>query len=174
LNSGSKEDYSKIIALNIPKYMIRYAQGPFKLKYFIDNINLTAIESSSDSLFTAKYNSLDIGETIILQNIYFAFDEFTLLKESFPALNKVAEYLEKHSKIRILITGHTDNIGSDEYNYELSGRRANSVVAYLIEKGIAVERLQSEGIGKNAQITANDTEEGRGKNRRIEMKVLSK
>ena len=154
--------------------MIRYAQGPFKLKYFIDNINLTAIESSSDSLFTAKYNSLDIGETIILQNIYFAFDEFTLLKESFPALNKVAEYLEKHSKIRILITGHTDNIGSDEYNYELSGRRANSVVAYLIEKGIAVERLQSEGIGKNAQITANDTEEGRGKNRRIEMKVLSK
>jgi outer membrane protein OmpA-like peptidoglycan-associated protein len=79
----------------------------------------------------------------------------------------------------IEVSAHTDNLGSDEYNMNLSDKRAKSVVEYLISKGIAAERLQSKGYGETMPVAPNklengkDNPEGRAKNRRTEFKVLS-
>ena len=113
-------------------------------------------------------------KSIILQNIYFDFDKYELLKESYPQLDLIVKYLEKNSNIQIAINGHTDNIGTTEYNYELSSKRAQSVVEYLLAKGITSSRLKSEGFGYSIPLSSNETKEGRHKNRRIEMKILNK
>jgi outer membrane protein OmpA-like peptidoglycan-associated protein len=174
VSAGSSYDYLKIIYSNQDKFTIRYYSGPPNLKYYIDNICLTAIESKSDSSFTNRIDALSIGESIILQNIYFDFDKYVILKESFPVLDKVADFLAKKRNVRIQISGHTDNIGSNEYNDELSDKRAISVVDYLVNKGIAKNRLQSAGFGSRFPVDSNDTDEGRQKNRRIEMKIIAK
>jgi len=73
-----------------------------------------------------------------------------------------------------VIEGHADNIGSDEYNLELSSRRANSVKDYFIQKGISPGRLSSYGYGKSMPVAANETEEGRAKNRRVEILIVGR
>lgn len=171
--SGTPADYMKIVNSNLDKYRIRLYQRP-RLKYFVDNVILTPIERSKDSLFVAELDSLDIGESIVLHNIYFNFDRYELLSESFAVLDRVAAYLDKHSAVQLLISGHTDNVGSDEYNNALSDNRAKAVVDYLTAKGIAKERLQWEGLGSTFPIESNSTEAGRQVNRRIEMKVIKR
>ena len=96
------------------------------------------------------------------------------MKESFPILDKIADYLLNNRNIRILVSGHTDNMGANEYNDELSNKRAVSVVNYLVTKGIVKERLQSIGFGSRFPIDSNKSKEGRQKNRRIEMKIIAK
>ncbi len=174
ISSGSPKDYLKIINSNLNKFMIRSYEGPFRLKYLIDNISLTAITNKNESLFVDRIDSLRIGESIILQNIYFDFDKYILLNKSFPNLDSIANYLAKNRNIRIQIFGHTDNVGTKEYNDELSNKRAKSVVDYLIKKGITKDRLQSTGFGSRFPIDSNDSEEGRQKNRRIEIKIIYK
>ena len=71
-----------------------------------------------------------------------------------------------------MISGHTDSRGSSTYNQELSQRRAQSVVDYLLKKGIDAERLKSKGFGESKPIAPNDTKSGRLQNRRVEMKVV--
>jgi len=93
-------------------------------------------------------------------------------------LDSLVGLLEFYPNMIIEVSAHTDNIGSDEYNMNLSDKRARSVVEYLISKGIAAERLQSKGYGETMPVEANtingkDNPEGRAKNRRTEFKVLS-
>jgi outer membrane protein OmpA-like peptidoglycan-associated protein len=174
ISGGSTQDYLKIINANPGKFCISPSQNSFKLMYFIDNISLTAIDSESDSLISVHLDSLNIGQSIILQNIYFDFDKYVLLKESFPFLDKIAAYLKEKANVRILVSGHTDNVGTIEYNYELSNKRAKSIVDYLMNKGITQDRLQSAGLGSRFPVDSNDTDEGRHKNRRIEIKIIDK
>lgn len=171
ISAGSPEDYLKIVNSNLDKYRIRLFQGPFRLKYFIDNVILTP---ANDGLPANEFDSLRVGESIVLHNIYFNFDRYELLPESYSALDKVAAYLVQHNTIQLLISGHTDNVGSDEYNHILSDNRAKAVVDYLVGKGIAKERLQWEGLGSTFPIESNNTEAGRQVNRRIEMKIVKR
>lgn len=115
---------------------------------------------------------IEVGLTVRLKNIYFDFDKTTLKSESFVELDKVVEFLKTNSQITIEIAGHTDNKGSDVYNETLSQGRSQSVVNYLIEKGIDSSRLQAHGYGEAKPIETNDTEEGRANNRRVEFTVL--
>ena len=174
ISGGSTQDYIKIINANPGKFCKSPFQNSFKLMYFIDNISLTAIDSKNDSSITEHMDSLNIGQSIILQNIYFDFDKYVLLKESFPFLDKIAAYLKEKTNVRILVSGHTDNIGTIEYNDELSNKRAKSIVEFLTNKGIAQYRLQSAGLGSRFPVDSNDTDEGRQKNRRIEIKIIDK
>lgn len=112
------------------------------------------------------------GEKVVLNNVFFNFDKATLMAESEVELNKTYEFLSKNPSLRVKIGGHTDNIGSDEYNDELSRRRAKAVVDYLIEKGIDPSRLEYEGFGASQPIADNSTEEGRAKNRRTELEIV--
>lgn len=112
------------------------------------------------------------GETIVLKNIYFEFDSHALLPDSEIELEKIFELLRQNALLNIEISGHTDNIGSEEYNIRLSKKRAESVVNYLIERGISGERLHSKGYGTQKALVPNNSEENRAKNRRTELEIL--
>lgn len=93
-----------------------------------------------------------------------------VIKEKYnDEVKKVADFMKVHPNTNAVIEGHTDNVGSDDYNIRLSHARANSVREYLINKfGIKASRITATGYGKNKPIASNDTEEGRQKNRRVE------
>jgi OmpA-OmpF porin, OOP family len=111
----------------------------------------------------------------ILDKVYFEFDKATLLEQSFPLLNQVAAVVKEHPEIkRVRIEGHTDNVGTAEYNLTLSLQRAESVRAYLIERGVDPERLDARGYGRARPITTNETEEGRAENRRVEFVIVER
>ena len=109
---------------------------------------------------------------IILHNLFFATNETTILPESKSSMQDLYDLMNENPEIRIRITGHTDNVGSDEANQKLSEGRANSVRDELIRRGIAPERIEAEGKGESQPITTNDTEEGRAQNRRVEFVIL--
>ena len=112
------------------------------------------------------------NDKFILNNLHFEFDKDILVKESTEILVYATSVLKKHTNINISIEGHTDNIGADDYNQYLSIMRANAVKRYLIENGIAKERLTTKGFGENKPVADNNTSAGRLLNRRIEFSVV--
>ncbi len=112
------------------------------------------------------------GETIVLKNVFYKFDSAELLDESVAELKKVVDFLRDNPGVHAEISGHTDSVGSDAYNQQLSERRAKSVVNYLEKQGISSDRLTSEGYGASRPVATNQTEEGRALNRRTELKIL--
>ena len=113
------------------------------------------------------------GMVITLRGIYFDFNKATIKPESYPVLDSAAKILIDNPKIIVEIQGHTDNIGSEEYNKKLSLKRAQAVVNYFVQKhGIDIKRLRAVGYGEEKPIASNDTEEGRALNRRVEFVIL--
>jgi OmpA-OmpF porin, OOP family len=113
------------------------------------------------------------GTVATMEPIEFEFGKATIKPKSFPILDEIVTLMKSRPKMRIGVYGHTDNVGSDENNLRLSKARAASVMQYLIKKGIAAGRLESEGFGETKPVQSNDTYEGRAKNRRVEFKILS-
>jgi hypothetical protein len=113
-----------------------------------------------------------VGKSIVLRNVFFETDDFQLKPESKTELDKVVTLLRNNPELRVEISGHTDNQGGEEYNQELSEKRAASVVEYLIAEGIEDDRLVAKGYGFNVPIDTNETAEGRANNRRTELKVI--
>ncbi len=107
----------------------------------------------------------------VIENIYFDFDKATLKEESFPSLNMLVTTIKANPGIEVCVVGHTDNIGSAKYNKNLSERRAQSVVQYLIDNGVDKDILNYRGEGQENPKVANDTEENRQLNRRVEFVV---
>lgn len=116
---------------------------------------------------------LKVGESFILRNIYFDFDKATLRPQSIEELDHLYQFLVNNPTAIVEISAHTDRIGSYEYNINLSKRRAQAVVDYLINKGIDSKRLIAKGYGFTKPVATNSTEEGRQLNRRVEFKILS-
>lgn len=114
----------------------------------------------------------DPPKTFVLENVEFDFGKATLRPQSYQTLDDLVDYLKRKPDQRIEIGGHTDNVGSDAKNLKLSLERANAIVAYLTAKGVDSSRLESKGYGAEEPIEENDTEEGRQKNRRTEVKIL--
>ena len=114
-----------------------------------------------------------VGSSIVLKNIFFDFNQATLRPESKNELDRLVTLMNDMPSLKIEISGHTDNIGSAQYNKTLSERRAKSVVDYLIENGISPNRLTYKGYGFDMPIAPNDTDEGRQQNRRTEFKIIS-
>jgi outer membrane protein OmpA-like peptidoglycan-associated protein len=103
---------------------------------------------------------------------YFEFDDYRISPASFGLLDQVVEILNRYPGIKLEIAAHTDNMGSFEYNMNLSQKRAQSMVDYLVQKGIDPERLVGKGYGESRPIADNNTEEGRSINRRVEFIIL--
>ena len=142
--------------------------------FFSENYDLH--DRSLDSIFTADIplQPIETGASIVLKNIFFDSKETELKPESIVELNSVIQLMAENPKLKILISGHTDNIGQSKDNLLLSNGRAQAVVRYLLaSKQIAKERLQSKGFGAETPIADNDTEQGRALNRRTELSVLS-
>lgn len=112
------------------------------------------------------------AKPIELRNIFFAFNSHELLPESTPELQRLANFLKNHPHYQIEIIGHTDNVGSEAYNLELSKKRAQSVADYLIQHGVDPSRITIIGKGETEPIALNTTEEGRSQNRRVEFRLI--
>jgi len=111
------------------------------------------------------------GKTVILKGVNFEFNKATLTKYSETILWRAYNAMVANPEVSVVITGHTDNVGSQKYNQALSLKRAQSVKNWLVEKGIASKRMRTVGRGMNEPIASNDTEEGRLQNRRMEFYV---
>jgi len=116
--------------------------------------------------------AMEVGASIQLSNIYFDQGKHELKPESYPELDKLAAILNIENQIKIEVSGHTDNIGTRQFNLTLSENRAKAVVDYLISKSVAKERLTYRGFGSMKPLSKNDTEAERRKNRRVEFKVV--
>lgn len=119
-----------------------------------------------------ELKKVKVGKTIVLNNVFYDFDKATLRPESSSELDALVQLLKDNATLHIELGSHTDDKGADDYNLKLSDARAASVVAYLVGKGIALERLMVKGYGESAPVATNETEEGRQQNRRTEFKVL--
>jgi outer membrane protein OmpA-like peptidoglycan-associated protein len=115
------------------------------------------------------------GDNITLSmpgNVTFAFNDANLQSQFYPVLDDVARTLAEYNQTVVEVAGHTDNVGSDAYNEQLSVRRANSVAAYLQSHGVMQQRLMIVGAGELHPIASNATEEGRQQNRRVEITLV--
>jgi len=107
---------------------------------------------------------------VVLYGIYFDIDQDRIRNDSNPMLKEIAKLLSTDPQLNIRVVGHTDNQGKPEYNLDLSRRRAATIVRELTSKySIAANRLDSFGCGLYAPVAPNDSEEGRAKNRRVEL-----
>jgi len=116
--------------------------------------------------------SIQGNKIVILEQVHFATDEDMILPESFPILEDVARLLAVHTEIaQVLIEGHTDIRASEAYNRSLSQRRADSVMRFLVARGVQAYRLRAQGFGRSRPIAPNTSEAGMAQNRRVEFTI---
>jgi outer membrane protein OmpA-like peptidoglycan-associated protein len=108
---------------------------------------------------------------IVLRGVNFDFDSAEIRPDSRPILEQAVTLLNENRDVLVIVEGHTDAIGSEAYNQALSIRRAEAVYRYLVNHGVAPERLHVEGYGETRPVASNDTETGRAQNRRVELRV---
>lgn len=139
-----------------------------------ENIKLDTLKEYMEIERNLYLAPVEVGETIRLNNIFFDLNKSTLKTESSSELDRLVDFLKNNPAIKIEVAGHTDNVGSDEYNLKLSQQRTESVTAYLAEKGIEKSRLTARGYGETKPVESNESEEGRAMNRRVEFSIQSK
>jgi outer membrane protein OmpA-like peptidoglycan-associated protein len=114
---------------------------------------------------------IDVGSKIALRNVFFDIGKSIVKKDSYAELDRLVDLMKKLTNLRVELSGHTDNTGSEVLNTRLSQKRAEAVVEYLISKGISKEKLTAKGYGSSEPIDSNETSEGRQNNRRTEFEI---
>jgi len=154
---------------------VPYFQGPRDQVALV----LSIIKNDKKQVFDIrKYSLVNIEEKECKVNltmssaILFDFNKYDLKPESKIALDQIVEYLKSITYQKIIVEGHTDNVGSYSYNLELSRKRAASVANYLIKKGVSSKIIKIVGYGESRPKYPNDTEEHRAKNRRVEIEII--
>lgn len=152
----------------------QYALTIDKKGYLFHSENFDMPEVPSDKPFEiiVDLQKVQVGKSVVLNNIFFDTDKFALKDESNKELQKLYTFLADNKDLRIEISGHTDNVGDAKYNLELSKNRAKSVYQYLVDQGIASDRLSYNGYGDTQPIADNSNKEGRAANRRTTFTVL--
>ncbi|MBN1197930.1 MAG: PD40 domain-containing protein [Bacteroidales bacterium] len=141
--------------------------------FYSDNFALTGIrDPAKPYLKNIPLQPIKIGETVVLKNIFYDTDKYDLKPISYIELNKLVNLLKSNPSLKIEISGHTDIIGSEEHNLELSGNRAKAVFDYLVSQDISPVRMTYAGYGFSKPIDSNDTDEGRANNRRTEFRII--
>ena len=144
--------------------------------YYLDDVHLfkippIIIPPPSESPLTNFVPKA--GEIVTLSNIYFEHDRVDFMPRALVQLDQLLTFLNKYPTMRVEIIGHTDNVGTDDYNQQLSIRRSTAVVNWLAARKINRDRLLASGFGSSQPINSNSTSLGRSKNRRVEIKVIS-
>lgn len=140
-------------------------------KEIAENIKEDLIEKELDDDFKVKEK--DNGVAINLSDILFDFDSAELRPSEMEKLDKIVRILKRYENFDLIVEGHSDNIGSAEFNQQLSEERAESVKNYLELKGIDSESLTAIGYGERRPVASNETEEGRALNRRVEIIIIT-
>jgi len=131
------------------------------------------IDELLSQLSDLKAKQTERGIVLTIGDVLFAFDKATLSPVAFRNVDKLAVFLKKHSNRSVLIEGHTDNVGSDAYNLDLSEKRAEAVKDALVAKGVGEERVATKGYGEKYPVASNNTSDGRQQNRRVEVVILN-
>ena len=139
-----------------------------------ENFSLKNSDGNTPYQKDIAMKQITVGSSLVLNNIFYSSASSSLLKESFAELNTLVKLLNENPSLKVEIEGHTDNVGSEQYNNNLSQKRADAVKNYLVEKGIAESRLKSRGYGFTKPIADNSTEEGRAKNRRTQIRITER
>lgn len=162
----------------ISKVKIKNTNDPDASYYFIDDVSIEVFSKEVKSMVIS--NSVEKDEVLendivyTLQNVLFNFNKHDLLDSSLKELNQLYNYLNANKRLQIEIYGHTDDVGTQTRNDELSLLRAKEVALYLISKGLRPERITATGYGNKFPVANNNTEEGRALNRRVEFKLIFK
>jgi outer membrane protein OmpA-like peptidoglycan-associated protein len=141
--------------------------------FFSENFDLSQKAPDATYKIDIPLQPIEANATIVLRNIFFDTKKYDLKPESTSELDKIVILMRDNPTLTIQINGHTDNVGKSEDNMVLSNNRAQSVVKYLASKGVEPSRLSYKGYGATQPVAENTTEEGRAKNRRTELKVVS-
>jgi len=120
-----------------------------------------------------KLQSVKKGSEIVLNNLFFDTGSTSLKETSVNELNRLLRLMQTYPNLKVEIAGHCDNVGGAAFNQELSEKRAKSVKDFLVKHAVQGDRLQANGYGYTKPIASNDTEEGRAKNRRIELIIMA-
>ncbi|MDX2197122.1 MAG: OmpA family protein [Cytophagales bacterium] len=140
--------------------------------FYSENIDIPTGNEVKQINKTITLQKITKGNKIVLKNVFFEHGKFNLAEDSKSELDLLLDLLIKNKNIRIEVSGHTDDTGTDEINNRLSYERARSVAEYLIKKGVDKNRLMYRGYGKNRPIASNTTDDGKKLNRRTEFEVL--
>ena len=128
---------------------------------------------SANYLSTVDVAELMPGDAVVLQNIQFEFNSSALTVDSQTGIQMIVDFLQRHPELKVELAGHTDNVGNEKYNLQLSDDRANVVREALISNGIEASRLTAKGYGASKPIVPNDSDEHRAINRRTEMIIIN-
>ncbi|MCJ7465322.1 MAG: OmpA family protein [Maribacter sp.] len=145
--------------------------------YYLDMISVEALDgpiTAQNTMLASKSQEIsdfEINTTHVFQNVLFEFDRSQLMASAEKELGKIFDYLNQNVDLNITINGHTDTVGSAGYNQLLSAERAKTVAEFLIDLGLAKDRISWAGYGGERPLASNDTEMGRQQNRRVEFVI---
>lgn len=182
IDLASKQFISKVQTDENGNYLITlpvgkdYAFNVNRKGYLFYSDNFFLSQRSPDSTYEKNISlqPIEVNAFIVLNNIFFETNKFELDPKSQTELNKVIQLLNDNPTLKIEISGHTDNVGKPKDNLTLSNNRAKAVVTYLAGKGIAAQRLAAKGYGETKPVADNKSDEGKARNRRTELKVISR
>ena len=170
-SSASTEDGRFLVCLPTDEEFALNISAPGYL-FYSEHIALDSRFKQEPMRKEIRLHPIESGASVILENIFYAVEQYRLEEKSIAELDKVYRFLLQHPSVRIEVGGHTDDSGPAAFNKELSQKRAQAVADYLIGRGIEASRIEAKGYGFDHPIGDNRTEEGRTKNRRTELKIL--
>jgi len=150
------------------KIIVKKLESP-KINFenpIIQRKSLPSIANSDKTFIETAFDSIRFPD------IKFVFDKIDIVPGTDDGIDKIVAFLNQYPHIRILISGHTDQIGNDLYNKDLSSRRALAIKVYMVKMGIQSYRIETEGFGSHVPMTEGATDDGRQKNRRVEFKII--
>ena len=142
--------------------------------FYSGHVNIEKSEGYQEIVKDVYLKRIAVGSKVVLNNVFFASGKSVLKKESKTELDNLLKLMNDAPSLKLEISGHTDNTGSDAVNQKLSEKRAKAVVDYLVEKGISSDRLTFKGYGSKEPVADNKTKDGRRQNRRTEFKVIAR
>jgi outer membrane protein OmpA-like peptidoglycan-associated protein len=154
-----------------------YEAASLRLNIAADD-ELEALTTAPLCINKEKPKPVEVNKVVVLSNVQYDFGKSTLSKKSYPVFDTLINWMQEYPGMKIELSSHTDDVGSDSYNQKLSEARAASCVEYLVSKGISRDRIVSKGYGESMPVAPNkfggkDNPEGRKLNRRTEFKVLN-
>lgn len=154
-------------------YAIETTKKSYAVNVCFDDINMQPMEKTGPVAYDLWSSAhLQTGKTIVLKNVQFNTDAFDLLPGTTGQLDELVSWMKSKPGVKVQISGHTDNTGTEKHNLELSANRAKAVMNYLLSRGIAPHQISYAGYGSQYALADNTTAVGRALNRRVEFTVL--